>query len=1098
MSLSVYKCYEYSHTHENEQFRVLAELLAKKYHNREDKYLLIGNVSLNGNEMDAILFKPNAIIILEFKNYGGRLSYASENGDWLLDDNTIVKGGGSGKNPFTQTKSNRWAAIQFFDNNVQFNNVEYKHISGVVVFNQDIDDAGAEFSPNIRSWFHISDMRHIVNKIDDISSPQINLSVQDIESIPSVLGLNERQLFDLGDLLPFQALPAALPQTNFQDGIRQCIADSGYTIVHEKFTGAKTGERMDHTPLNLSQSACRVLNDRYNGQIWRHQYEAIDLVKQGRNVCIATATSSGKTLVFQIAALETLSADNEARILAIYPQKSLSAQQFGRWNEILPNQVGIIDGNHNDLEERRNALRNARVIVMTPDSVHACILGSLNNDRTGALIMNFLRSLKLVIVDEIHSYTGVFGTNSQYMFRRLNMCVDLCKGTQQEAYIPLQYITASATIKDPDLHSQRITNVEYSLIDQTYSDVSARYTYLLRCGAQARVQGSLNSLFAQFVTNLPDKKFISFIDSRQTVARTGQQVNEILEQMKLPRSVLSYRSGYELEDSNTISVQIRQNQFSGLISTSAMEIGIDLPQLDIVVLYGVPENATSYYQRIGRVGRTGGGGECVAIIVDNGTFQTSKVFDNPSLINNLPIIEAALYSSNEKVINRNLKCIYDGGNGEYPYCGGNTRDDNVRTIMDKHFSSVGANQTPFSSICYDWISNNQAPTNYVDDTSGVGNPNFEFSLRSFDAQFAVRNLNRTGRITNPDKGSINFNTLIREAYPGAIWEYNHASRWRVCRVDWRGNTVYLFDNRERNIYRITRPMYSAIVIPQGRNVHRYTAQNVRIYNSEILVREQTRGFKEKIGNGEWTVYEYPLQEEGDPTRYDSNVFSREFNTSGVLIFHDSLDVVGVECLKISQLLYEIFLQCCAFERSEVSFVKPNVNNVVEGGHKYIGLYDNVVGGLCITNRLLEDKVLAKAFEVLDNVVSNGTDEYILEYPIQKQSTRDAIRAIKEDLNSVATLINENAAQTDNANNNRFVDVIAPTSVGAMGDDGAEVTINFVYFDRNEDSVMYEYMDAQNQMKSCTINEIEPIIGRSEKVQFDLIRTMLLLNNRTIW
>jgi len=1112
MSLSVYKCYEYDHTHENEQFRALAELLARKYYTSHDEYLLIGNLSLNGSELDAILFKSNAIIILEFKNYGGTLCQASENGDWLLDDQTIVKGGASGKNPFAQTKNNKWAAGQFFDNNFPFSSVEYRQISGVVVFNQGIVDTQASFSPNIKSWFHISDMNRIVNKIDDISSTRINLSTQDIESIPSMLGLNNSQWFDLSYLFPptpaqtttvaQSSQTATFPSTNFQSTVRNCIANSGYTIVHNTYNRGKNGIRRPYAPLNLSTLSQNVLDGTpYNGEIWKHQYEAIECVKRGKNLCIATATSSGKTLVFQIAALETIAADDTARILAIYPQKSLSSQQLDRWERILPGQVGIIDGNHKDQAQRMEALRNAKVIVMTPDTVHAYILGFLNHNQVGSLIKNFLRGLQLVIVDEIHSYTGVFGTNSQYMFRRLNMCVDLCKQTQINDNIPLQYITASATIKDPDLHSQRITNVQYALVDQTYSDVSARYTYLLRGGdrASATNGGQLVSLLSQFVTQLPNKKFISFIDSRQSVARTGQQVNSFLANNNLPPSVLSYRSGYELSDSTAITNNINNNQFSGIVSTSAMEIGIDLPQLDIVVLYGVPENATSYYQRVGRVGRTGGGTECVTIIVDNGTFQTSKVFDNPNLINNLPIIEAALYSTNEKVINRNLKCIFDNGNGEYPFCNGDVTTSNVvQSIMDKHFSSVGSQQAPFSTVCFDWIINGQYPNNYMTDTPCGGIPNLEFSLRSFDAQFCVRNLNNQGAIINPDKGSINYNELIREAYPGAIWDYNHQSRWRVCRVDEQNKTVLLFDRSESNINKITKPDYTVAVWPQGQRIKgKYTANSVRIYNPEVLVCEQTRGFVEMIGN---TInrYQYPMQTP-TPTRYLLNTFSRRFETSGVLIFHNSLDCAGVECSKISQLLFEIFLQSCAFERSEVSYLQPNANNQIESGHRYVGLYDDVVGGLCITNRLLEFNVLAKAFAVMDSIVSNGDDQYILQYPIQNNATKDAIRTISTELNSVSSLTSiAPVPMQNNCANITSIDVINIDSVGTFVQDGSTVTVIGVYYDRNFNDVLYEYDDGSGVTKICMVAELEPIIGTSEKIQFDLVRSRPNANTITLW
>lgn len=189
MSLKIYQFENYENTHEREQFDVLCEKLKDIFSKTEEPNLLFSNISFGSASLDALLIKPDAITVLEFKNYGGIVN-AAENGDWTLSDGTIIKGGANGKNPFSQTKNNKQNVYNTLKECFNKPYVELGHISGVVVFNQPITIVD-HLSPNVKSWFHITDMDHVVSKLKNLTSPKIRYTEKDIEQIPKIFNFDE-------------------------------------------------------------------------------------------------------------------------------------------------------------------------------------------------------------------------------------------------------------------------------------------------------------------------------------------------------------------------------------------------------------------------------------------------------------------------------------------------------------------------------------------------------------------------------------------------------------------------------------------------------------------------------------------------------------------------------------------------------------------------------------------------------------------------------------------------------------------------------------------------------------------------------------------
>ena len=197
--------------------------------------------------------------------------------------------------------------------------------------------------------------------------------------------------------------------------------------------------------------------------LWLHQANALHELEQGRNIAIATSTASGKTLVFQLWILHQLSQDPEATALVFYPTKALANDQARRWQECCRtlgldgNTVGQIDGDVS-VSKRDGIMSESRIILATPDVCHAWLLRRCNEPAVGER----LRHLRVVVIDEAHTYESVFGSNSAYLFRRLTAAA-LNAGAAE----PPRFIAATATIQTPEEHLERLTGLGFTVIEET-------------------------------------------------------------------------------------------------------------------------------------------------------------------------------------------------------------------------------------------------------------------------------------------------------------------------------------------------------------------------------------------------------------------------------------------------------------------------------------------------------------------------------------------------------------------------------------------------------------------------------------------------------
>ncbi len=334
------------------------------------------------------------------------------------------------------------------------------------------------------------------------------------------------------------------------------LAGNGWELRHKDVRAERKASYVAHEALTLGSAPRRALTP-YTDGIYGHQYEAIKTYLDGENLAVTTATASGKTLIFNVCALEELQRNPNARIAAIYPLKALAGEQYDRWQKTVTDSaldvnVGRIDGGVNT-RDRLKILAESRVIVFTPDIIHAWLLSSIATPA----VLEFLRHLSLIVVDEAHTYSGVFGSNSAFLFRRL------LHASRKLGAHP-RFIASSATIADPCMHLANLTGETFKIVDSSI-DTSARAeltTLLVAPPKEKDLLSAVSDLVVHASVNT-NHQSITFVDSRKQteylatiVERSFNEEAENGEEIDYSRlrelQVYPYRSGYEEEDRKRI------------------------------------------------------------------------------------------------------------------------------------------------------------------------------------------------------------------------------------------------------------------------------------------------------------------------------------------------------------------------------------------------------------------------------------------------------------------------------------------------------------------------------------------------------------------
>lgn len=721
--------------------------------------------------------------------------------------------------------------------------------------------------------------------------------------------------------------------------IQSIIESVGFHTCYKRIEPAREARFSSYDNASFSKRSKDFLKSKNISALWTHQLNAIVESKKGNNVCITTSTSSGKTEIFQVSAIEVLEKNPKAKVLAVYPMKALNRQQVERW-EKTGYSVGKIDGDNTGNDERKAILDNNQIVVMTPDVIHAFLLGRLNDSNIGSCIKTFIKNISLVIIDELHLYKGVFGTNSAYLFRRLNNVHRLLR---KDGNFP-QYIAASATLPNAAEHSFNITGVNGFVeigIEQDASPAAEKTFFYVDVLDAPKNSGSdlVLSLVNAFA-KVENAKSITFVESRQ---RTG----EMAIQSNPESGIFPYRAGYEKDTIDKITESLHKGNFKGVVSTSALEIGIDIDGLNIAIIADMPHDKNSYQQRIGRVGRFGCNKSYV-IIVRTGSFASQLLFEkfDYDIDKVLPDYEPALYLEDESVQNIHAFChVGDHDNCEYSQWKGNI-------TQNRKFEYANCFPASFAKLCLEVLSG-QTTRSYDNITSE--SPHYDFPLRFFGKQYDI--VAAPSEKSNIPRERINREMIATEGYVGAVRNTmigTASMKERIVKVENIKGEILV--KKEYNHYLTTTANHRKILIPNFKKEYRNGTvyyNEAKVYNMRVREFHNIFGYYEKK-NGERFYHPY------------EHVFQMpEFITTGTIIFHPSFNKVGVKISNIAKILFETFLQRKAFDRNDIENIGTklfNSNDELNMNDRFVALYD--IKNLNITSRIIDDKLMKDLFGYL--------------------------------------------------------------------------------------------------------------------------------------
>jgi DEAD/DEAH box helicase domain-containing protein len=535
------------------------------------------------------------------------------------------------------------------------------------------------------------------------------------------------------------------------DLLNELAADGRWRHTHHR--PARPGVIND-CPQHLDPA----LLDRFGtAGLWRHQVEALNAVENGSHVAIATGTGSGKSLCYQLPIAQSIQDSPDPTALLLYPTKALAHDQLRSLGsrDIPLLKPCTFDGD-SDRDHRQWARSESNVVMTNPEMLHYSLLP--NHQRWH----RFLRSLQFVVIDELHTYRGVFGSHLAHVLRRLRR---LCAFHGSSP----TFIFTSATIGQPAELASGLSGLPVVAVTEDAAPTSARTVALW--DPEGSPAQDVGELVRRFVDR--DQRTIAFCASR-----AGTEQVALHARAGTDRPIRAYRAGYLTNERRLIEQQLADGELMGVIATSALELGVDIGGLDVAILNGFPGTIASFWQQIGRVGR--GQGASTSILVAGNDQLDQWFMAHPDELFTRPPEPAVINPSNPFVLRPHLACAAH----ELPLRPQDEEfwpddlDDAVRDLVRADLVTIRNRRAVWN-----------APSS----------PASEISLRSGGAREVAIVDAGGARI-----GSVSGDRATSQVHPGAIYTHQGVP-WRVSRLelDQHRAVVEPADGTERTAPRTT-------------------------------------------------------------------------------------------------------------------------------------------------------------------------------------------------------------------------------------------------------------------------------------------------------
>jgi DEAD/DEAH box helicase domain-containing protein len=531
--------------------------------------------------------------------------------------------------------------------------------------------------------------------------------------------------------------------TEFLTGLEADPPVAKALVHHERLSASPAAYGHPATPLPLALES--ALNETGIKSLYRHQCQALELSRSGRNVVVITPTASGKSLLYNLPVIESLISSEGGHALYLFPLKALENDQATKlralidgagWSDKLG--VGVYDGDTPTNERARIRANPPSVLITNPDMLN---LGMLAHH---AAWETFMAGLKFVVIDELHVYRGVFGSHILHVLRRLNRICAHYGSTPR-------YIGTSATIAGAQELAEELTGKPFSLVERSGAPTPERHFLFFN-----PVESYLTFALKLFVQALrAGLKAIIFTKARRTTELLHRWMNEAFRD--LSGRVSSYRAGFLPEERREIERKLLEGKLDGVISTSALELGIDIGGLDVCILVGYPGTVATTWQRAGRVGR---GKSPAAICLVAGQDQLDQYFmRNPSDFFARSVERAIVDTTNEHIARPHVLSAAQ----ELPLRGDDPMlGDPVTMGIIESLEAEG--QLLQSASGGEWFSSQRTPQRRID-------------IRAAGEAYSIEIEGKGGSL-----GNVSGRSALAECHPGAIY-LHRSEQYLVTELD---------------------------------------------------------------------------------------------------------------------------------------------------------------------------------------------------------------------------------------------------------------------------------------------------------------------------
>lgn len=557
----------------------------------------------------------------------------------------------------------------------------------------------------------------------------------------------------------------------------------------------------------LSAPVLDILMRRGISELYRHQAQAIDMVRSGIHVVTATPTASGKTMIYNLPVLENILSNPDSRALYLFPLKALAQDQLKTFGAMVDGSdalgratAAIYDGDTSAWHRRRIREKPPNVVLTNPEMLHLSLLPY--HDKWAA----FLSGIEIVVIDEVHTYRGIMGSHMAQVFRRFRR---ICENYGASP----TFIFSSATVANPAELAEQLTGLIVAPITVSGAPQGKKHLIFID-PIQGPVRTAILLLKAALHREL---RTIVYAQSRKLTELialwAGSRAGAFADRIS------PYRAGFLPEERREIEARLSSGDLLAVISTSALELGIDIGDLDLCLLVGYPGTIVATWQRGGRVGRNG---QDAAIALIGGEDALDQYFmRNPlELVTREP--EAAVVNPrNPEILKRHIVCAA----AEQPLGVDEeiiSHDDARRAASELEAAGdllrSGDGKTFFSRL--------KAPHRHV-------------SLRGTGSRYAIV-CARTGA----DKGEIDAFRAFRETHPGAVYIHN-GETFLVETLDIDGFTVKIDSARVDYYTRVQATKTTEILEVYDQR----TAWGTEVFTGRLKVTDHVTGYEKRQIHG---------------------------------------------------------------------------------------------------------------------------------------------------------------------------------------------------------------------------------------------------------